>query len=201
MHSIQKLAEYFQKFPGIGPRQAKRFVHFLLTQEKSVLEDLSKRISELRGSVTQCKQCFRFYDADGYAEVCDICSSPNRDTHQLMVLEKDADLDAIEKSGAYTGRYFVLGGTVPLLQTQASPLRTKELKKLLDTNAEITEIIIATGAHPEGEMTAQHVRLFLQPFAAHKKLRVSELGRGLSTGTELEYSDADTIKSALENRK
>ncbi|GMU74354.1 MAG: recombination protein RecR [Candidatus Campbellbacteria bacterium] len=201
MHSIQKLAEYFQKFPGIGPRQAKRFVHFLLTQEKSVLEDLSKRISELRGSVAQCPTCFRFYDADGYADVCDICSSPNRDAHQLMLVEKDADLDAIEKSHAYTGRYFVLGGTVPLLQTEKNPLRTGKLKKLLDNNAEITEIIIATGAHPEGEMTAEAVRAFLAPLSQKRGLTVSELGRGLSTGTELEYSDAETIKSALENRR
>jgi recombination protein RecR len=201
VNSIHKLAEYFQKFPGIGPRQAKRFVHFLLTQEKGFLDDLSTHIEKLRGNVTQCTQCFRFYDADGYADVCDICSSPNRDKHLLMVLEKDADLDAIEKSHAYAGLYFVLGGTIPLLQSQTSPLRTKELSKFLDNNPDVSEIIIATGAHPEGEMTADHVRVFLAPYASKKKIRVSMLGRGLSTGTELEYSDSDTIKSALENRK
>jgi recombination protein RecR len=201
MNSINKLAEYFQRFPGIGPRQAKRFVYFLLSQEKSILEDLAKRISELRGSVTQCQSCFRFFDTDNYAEVCDICSSPNRDSHVLMLVEKDADLDAIEKSGAYNGRYFVLGGTIPLLRLQESNLRTKELVALLDKNQNITEIIIATGAHPEGDMTAQHIRSLLDSNLKKRAFRISELGRGLSTGTELEYSDVDTIKNALENRK
>ncbi len=201
MNAITKLAEYFQKFPGIGPRQAKRFVHFLLSQDKPFLDDIAKRITELRSAVVQCKNCFRYYDADGYADVCDICSSPNRDAHQLVLVEKDSDMEAIERSGAYTGRYFVLGGTLPLLQTQASPLRTKELQQHLDRNTEITEIIIATGAHPEGEMTAQHVRTLLAPLAEKRAIRISELGRGLSTGTELEYSDADTIKNALENRR
>jgi len=118
-----------------------------------------------------------------------------------MLVEKDADLDAIEKSGAYNGRYFVLGGTIPLLRLQESNLRTKELVALLDKNQNITEIIIATGAHPEGDMTAQHIRSLLDSNLKKRAFRISELGRGLSTGTELEYSDVDTIKNALENRK
>lgn len=202
MNAIQKLAEYFQKFPGIGPRQAKRFVHFLLTQDKTFVKSLSERIEELQASISRCNQCHRFFDADGYAEVCDICSSPNRDTHLLMVVEKDADLDAIEKTHAYNGLYFVIGGTVPLLENAPSNLKTDELTKYVQKNIKnLKEIIIATGAHPEGEMTADHVKSLLSPITTENGILISMLGRGLSTGTELEYSDADTIKSAFNNRR
>jgi recombination protein RecR len=202
MNAISKLAEYFQKFPGIGPRQAKRFVYFLLTQEPSFLKSLAEHVSDLSGQIARCVQCQRFYDADGYAEVCDICSSPNRDGHLLMIVEKDADLDAIEKSRAYNGRYFVLGGTVPLLNTEEHALKTRELRAYVEKNgADLSEVIMATGAHPEGEMTADHIRTLLLPLSQTHGFSMSQLGRGLSTGTELEYSDQDTIKNALENRK
>lgn len=201
MNHLHKLAEHFQRFPGIGPRQAKRFVYHLLRQDKDAVKDLAERIKELQKHIAECSECHRFYDADGYADVCDICSSPNRDTHLLMVVEKDADLDAIEKSGVYHGRYFVLGGTVPILERAGGDVRTDALKTYAAKRVgELTEVILAMSANPEGEVTAQHVRSILEPVLG-KDVRFSMLGRGLSTGTELEYSDTDTIKSALENRR
>ena len=202
MHHITKLAELFQKFPGIGPRQARRFVYFLLTQEKGFVKDLADRVAEVQKHITECSTCHRFFDADGYSEVCDICSSPNRDSHLLMIVEKDADLDAIEKSAVYAGRYFVLGGTIPILEQADTTLRTNALRKHITTNkGQITEIILAMSANPEGEITEHHVKSVIEPLidATHTKLSV--LGRGLSTGTELEYSDTDTIKNALINRR
>lgn len=201
MHSIQKLAEYFQKFPGIGPRQARRFVYFLLGQDKEILNDLSEQIKKIRAQVVECKECHRFFDADGYADVCDMCSSPNRDEHLLMVVEKDADLDAVEKSGLYHGRYFVLGGTIPILNHTNELLRSDILKKLIEKRkGMLAEIIIATSASPEGDITADHIREVIEPIVG-SSVRISLLGRGLSTGTELEYSDTETIKNALTNRR
>lgn len=201
MHHITKLAELFQKFPGIGPRQARRFVYFLLGQDKEILNDLSEQIKKIRAQVVECKECHRFFDADGYADVCDMCSSPNRDEHLLMVVEKDADLDAVEKSGLYHGRYFVLGGTIPILNHTNELLRSDILKKLVEKRKSmLAEIIIATSASPEGDITADHIREVIEPIVG-SSVRISLLGRGLSTGTELEYSDTETIKNALTNRR
>ncbi len=202
MKGIEKLASYFQSFPGVGPRQAKRFVYFLLRQDKKTLEDISRVIESLKASVAECASCHRMYEADGYAEVCDICGSPNRDAEMLMIVEKDADLEAVEKSGVYNGHYFVLGGTLPLLETAPSPLRTDGLKvRIRNGLSKLTEVILATGAHPEGEFTSDHVRALLEPLLKDTKIVVTLLGRGLSTGTELEYSDRETLRNALLNRK
>ncbi len=203
MKGIEKLAAYFQKFPGIGPRQAKRFVYFLLRQEPRTLEDMAKLIETLRNKTAECITCHRFFEADGYGTSCDICTSPNRETSLLMIVEKDVDLEAIERSGTYDGLYFVLGGTVPLMEiSDVAPLRLDELVRRVQTIAGgLKEVIIATGAHPEGEATADHVRGLLSPIAEKNPFPITLLGRGLSTGSELEYSDRETIRNAMQNRK
>ena len=202
MHRINKLAELFIKFPGIGPRQAKRFVYFLLRQDKDFLDVLSHLIEEIKNAVMQCVSCYRFFDADGYSDICDICSSPNRDKEILLILEKDADLEAIEKSNSYNGLYFVLGGTVPLFEQNPDSLRTAQLLRRIEKDAAvIKEIVLATSASPEGDNTAQYIRHAIQQVSTRHEIALSTLGRGLSTGTELEYSDRDTIRNALINRK
>jgi recombination protein RecR len=202
MKGIDKLAGYFQTFPGIGPRQAKRFVYFLLRQEKADVKEIAELIAKLQDSIAECPSCHRLFEADGYSELCDICASSSRDASLLMVVEKDADLEAFEKSGIYKGRYFVLGGTIPLLESAPVRLRTEALKRHAQQHAnELSEIIIATGAHPEGEMTADHVRSLLEDLLAGHEVKITLLGRGLSTGTELEYSDKETLRNALLNRR
>jgi recombination protein RecR len=201
MKGIEKLAQYFQTFPGIGPRQARRFVYFLLRQDKPVVKEIADLIAKLQDKISECALCHRLYEADGYAEVCDICSSQTRDTTLLMVVEKDADLETFEKSGIYKGRYFVLGGTLPLLESTPVKLRTDALKRYVRESDGLREIILATGAHPEGEMTADHVRSLLEDAAKAKGITMTLLGRGLSTGTELEYSDKETLRNALINRR
>ncbi|HXK40173.1 MAG TPA: toprim domain-containing protein [Candidatus Paceibacterota bacterium] len=202
MKGIEKLANYFQTFPGIGPRQAQRFVYFLLRQDKPVVKEISELIAKLQDKIAECTSCHRLFEADGYADVCDICGSSGRDASLLMVVEKDADLESFEKGGIYAGRYFVLGGTLPLLENMPVRLRTDALKQRVETHAgELSEIILATGAHPEGELTADHVRSLLEDTARAHGVKITLLGRGLSTGTELEYSDKETLRNALLNRR
>lgn len=203
MHVIQKLADVFARLPGIGRRQSKRFVFFLLGQDQAFLDTLAESIKTLRHSISECAECHRYFDHDG-EKVCSFCANVHRDQSVLMVVEKDVDLDIIERSGAYDGRYFVLGGTIPILDE--APERRVRLNALVALLSErmtqgLAEIIIATGLTPEGENTAFFVRQKIDPLLAGKSVKVSLLGRGLSTGTELEYSDSDTIKSALSSRK
>ena len=139
--------------------------------------------------------------------LCPICSAQNRDHSKLMVVSQDSDIQAIERSGVYDGLYFVLGGTVPLLHSEdAKKLRGGSLKATVEARLEagLSEIILAFAVNPDGENTARFVESVLTPlFADSKKAKVpklSQLGRGLSTGSELEYADPETIKNALRNR-
>ena len=201
MNRITKLAEYFLHFPGIGPRQSKRFVYFLLTQPSSFHGELAKLLKELSSVVSECTLCHRFFTMAGAdTTVCDVCSSQNRDKDLLLIVEKDVDLDNIERSKVYKGQYFVLGGIVPILEKEPEKkVRTRELSyRLKDGN--FKEIILALSTTPDGDNTSKFIQEFIKKLKLKNATKISELGRGLSTGSELEYSDMDTIKNALENR-
>jgi len=189
------------RFPGIGPRQAKRFVYFLLRQSPSFHKELSTLIKELGKEILLCESCLRFFPKTENLNTCTICSDKNRSRSSLMVLEKDVDLDNIERARIYDGLYFVLGGTVPILEK--NPEKKIHIVKLLERikSDKITEIILALGATTDGENTEKYVQEQISDITKEKKIIVSHLGRGLSTGSELEYSDTETIKNALESRK
>lgn len=204
MSSIDKLSEIFKKFPGIGQRQAKRFVYFLLTRDQKFLKELSDNLLSLRKGVKICKSCFRFYGENSNPNaLCRICADADREASLLMVVERDADLENVERSGVYKGLYFVLGGSIPTLDK--NPYKQVRVKELIDVagdrlkNGYLKEIIIATNANPDGDNTASFIITELQKLKGG--LKVSILGRGLSTGTELEYSDADTLRNALKHRE
>jgi recombination protein RecR len=194
MEIFEKLIGYFLKLPGIGPRQAKRFAYFLASQDENFLKDLSVAILDIKNKIKQCPECFKLHSEA--SEKCLICSGLNRDKFLLMIIEKDVDIESIERAGVYNGRYFVLGSTISLTDDKIDNIR---FKKLFDKikQGEVKEIIIALSANIEGENTARYIEKILEPL----KIKVTRLGRGLSTGTELEYSDSETIKNALEGRK
>lgn len=203
MDSIDKLTEIFKEFPGIGERQARRFVYFLMFRNGEYSNNLSKLILELKKEVSQCKECFKFFlSSKTKRDTCEICSSPNADTSLLMIVEKDSDLESINKSHVYHGKYFILGGLVPIVEKNTkSRVRIEELKKRLSAVNGLKEIILAFSISPQGEHTDQYVREQLKDVAEKNNLKISSLGKGLSTGTELEYSDNDTLKNALKNRQ
>lgn len=199
MDSIDRLTKLFEQFPGIGPRQASRFVQYLLRSSPAMRRELAKAIEDLAGSVRQCPSCYRFAVQRG--KLCDICANPERDRSTLAVVASDADLAALERSGTFRGLYFVFGGTISLA---TDDLKTVRLRQLLDTVADrsqesLEEIILAFPANPEGDATADRVRSDLLQAALH--IKITSLGRGLSTGSELEYADSETLKSALESRR
>ncbi len=197
MDTIERLTSLFQRFPGIGPRQAQRFVQFLLRSSPSVRKELVEAVQSLGGSVKQCPECMRFSSSGG--KICTMCSNPERNAKLLVVVASDADIAALERGGSYKGFYFVLGGTISLASEKTNNLRTKQLLDSLPKRIKegLQEIILAFPANPEGDATAIQVREKL----IDSKLTITSLGRGLSTGSELEYADPETIKSALDNRK
>jgi recombination protein RecR len=208
MDTIEKLAEIFRSFPGIGPRQAKRFVYFLLTRNKSYIKEFTNLVEELQKEIIICPECFQYFTkGKRTTPLCDICLSKNRDEDVLMIVARDIDLENIEKSHSFNGKYFVLGGTIPILdKNPENRIHLKELLALVEKKAnknsseKLKEIILGFSINPESEYTADFVIQAINPLITKYNLKISHLGRGLSTGTELEYSDADTIKNALKNR-
>lgn len=201
MDSIEQLTAIFERFPGIGPRQSERFVQFLLRSSAGLRRELIGAVQDLSHSVHQCPQCFRF--SSGARGICSVCASAERDRSLLAVIANDIDLIALERIGIYRGLYFVLGGTISLASEKIGGLRIKQLLESIPARASsgLKEIILAFPANPEGDATAIRVREELAPFYQGRTLVVTSLGRGLSTGSELEYADPDTIRNALATRK
>lgn len=131
--------------------------------------------------------------------MCGLCANPARDKTLLAIVANDTDLLALERSGTFRGMYFVLGGTISLASEKISHLRTDELIESLPRRAALAEIVLAFPANPEGDATAVRIREELQARASG--LKVTTLGRGLSTGSELEYADPETIRNALDGRR
>lgn len=200
MDSFERLIALFKDFPGIGPRQAERFAYFLLSRDSEYRKMLSAEISSIASKMKSCPSCFRFHT--GTNVECSICQDKNRDVTSILIIAKDVDLKAVEKTKTYNGRYFVLGGTIPILDKEPEArVRLNELKIRIQKDREnLKEIILALSITTEGEYTREFIESQLKPILVGTSIKMTILGRGLSTGTELEYSDSDTIKNALAHR-
>lgn len=203
MNNLDKLIALFESFPGVGARQAKRFAFHVLTMNDEDTSQLSKLIADIKGSVVECASCHRFFSTQNNEKICSICNSSNRDHNRLLIVERDSDIQAIERAGEYDGLYFVFGGTVPLLSAgENRRLRGGALKATVETRLPegLSEVIIGFSINPDGENTARFVESIIGELLKNHEVKISHLGRGLSTGSELEYADAETIKNALLNR-
>lgn len=205
MGTLDDLVKQFERFPGVGVRQAKRFAFHILTLPESERSQLARNITNLDSSVTACSKCHRYFSpASSSQTICNICNDPNRDTDSIMVVAHDSDIDAIERSGVYQGQYFVLGGTVPLLQQAPAKIRGAHLLaragELITTENNL-EVILGFAINPDGENTARYVEQLLAQKLESTSYTTRQLGRGLSTGSELEYADPETIRTALMNRQ
>ena len=206
MTPLDKLTAYFEKFPGVGLRQARRFAFHILTLPKTDTNEIAKLITSLSDSVTECESCHRFFSESGnQQERCKVCRDENRDDSKLLIVARDSDIDAIERSRVYDGYYFVLGATVPLLANPADQqkVRAGTLKAKVEkavASSTLKEVILAFSVNPDGENTSRFIESLLKDYEDNNHLTISYLGRGLSTGSELEYADPETIKSALKNR-
>lgn len=194
---FKRIQKQFQKLPGVGPRQAARFVLALLEKSESEVQEFGEAIYGLKQNIKLCPECFNLSDNG----LCTVCASPSRDKAKILVVEKVTDLDSIEKTGLYKGLYHVLGGSInPLDGILPEHLHIKELKNRAAklANGSPVELILATNPNTAGETTA----LFIKDlFAKDATVNMTRLGRGLASGSHLEYADELTLKNALESRR
>jgi len=203
MDSLRNLEDIFARFPGIGPRQAKRFVYYILSKSPSFITEFISLIEEVRKATSTCTSCHRlFMGKTNPDSLCTICIDTKRIQTTLMIVARDSDFETVEKSGAYQGLYFILGGTVPLMDDKPEKrIRLQALLERISDSPALTEIILSFNTTPDGEHTTNIVKKSLRTLPITHNIAVSILGRGLSTGAELEYADSETIRNALKNRQ
>jgi recombination protein RecR len=190
--AIGRLAQEFNKLPGIGPKSAQRITFYLLRSSAEQARGLADAITSLKEKIALCSVCYNVTEADP----CPICASGQRDTSQVCIVEQPQDIVAIEHTGIYRGLYHVLHGALsPSEGVGADDIRIRELTDRLKDGA-VREVILATNTNLEGEQTAMYLSRIIEPLG----VRVTRLARGLPYGTELEYADDITLTRAFEGR-
>ncbi|GAB3944364.1 recombination mediator RecR [Corynebacterium tapiri] len=211
---LQDLIDEFSRLPGIGPKSAQRIAFHLMRVEPEDIDRLRDALASVRDGVTFCRICSNV----SRQEVCRICADSGRDASLICVVEEAKDIQVIERTGEYTGRYHVLGGALDplasvgpkdltiaqLLQRIGGVLPDRELadstpeNRLYDDAPNITEVILATDPNTEGEATASYLGRLLCDFP---DLKVTRLASGIPLGGDLEFVDELTLSRALSGRR
>jgi len=190
---IEKLNKAFSKLPGVGSKTAQRFIYHLLERDRPGGLEIAKALTDAMENVKNCEKCRTLTEKN----ICEICSNISRDKTQLCVVETPSDIHVIEQSGVYTGKYFVLSGYLsPIDGIGAAELGLNELEELL-SKSDISEIILATNATIEGEVTAHYIHNLAKKY----QVKTTRIAHGIPLGGELEYTDINTIAHALSGRK
>lgn len=191
--AIQDLVDELGRLPGIGPKSAQRLTFHLLAQEEDEVQSLINALQAVKRLVKTCEVCGNVTET----EICSICSDPRRDQGVICVVEAAQDIQALERTRVFRGRYHVLGGAIdPLSGIGPDQLRIRQLYSRLSDSG-ITEVILATNPTIEGEATATYIARLLAPL----EVTVSRLASGLPVGGDLEYADEVTLGRALEGRR
>lgn len=189
---VTQLIEAFSRLPGVGPKTASRLTYYLLRAPDELSQTLAEAIGDLKTKTRYCSVCYNITEDDP----CAICSDSGRDTTQIVVVEEPLDVLAVERTGAYQGRYHVLHGAIsPVDGIGPEDLKLRELVARVESS-DVLEVIIATNPGMEGDATAMYVQRQLEPVG----VKVTRLARGLPTGGDLEYVDSVTLLRALQGR-
>ena len=190
--ALAALIDALRGLPGVGPKSAQRMAFHLLQEGRSGAQLLEQALQRALERVGRCRQCRMLTEG----ELCGLCANPQRDGALLCVVESPADVVAIEQSGGYRGRYFVLMGHLsPLDGIGPEQLGAGEFAQLLAAG-EVREVILATNPTVEGEATAH----FLSQLVRQHGLQASRIAHGVPVGGELEYVDGGTLAHALAGR-
>jgi len=204
MNTVQKLIDIFKKFPTVGRRSAGRFAYYLMKIPKEQLDELISALQELKQKIKLCNFCFNPFEFKNNESFCPICADPRREKSLLCIVEKEMDLETIEKTKKYNGLYFILGGTVGNMRKEdLNNLRLEQLirriKETIQAGKQFSEIIIALNPTQEGKATSSLVERALKETGFSG--RMTHLAQGIPAGGELEYADDETLESALSGRK
>jgi len=188
---IKNAVEAMSNFPGIGQKTALRLVIYLL-RNKKIAHIISDSIRQLVDNTTYCVNCYNV----SQSELCEICSDIKRDKKTICVVEDIRDILAIENTMQYNGHYHVIGGLIsPIDGVGPGDLNIDHLiKKLFNQN--INEVIFALCASMEGETTSYYIYKKIKNI----DLQITTISKGISIGSELEYTDQITLGRALMNR-
>jgi len=192
---IQDLIFALERLPGIGPKTASRLAFFLLRAPEELSGQLAEALTELKTKTGFCQECFNITEAG--RERCEVCENPQRDGSVLCVVEEPLDVLALERMGAYRGKYHVLHGVLsPIEGIGPDDLKIRPLIERV-RRGEVKEVILATNPSMEGDATALYLRQQLLPLNVH----LTRLARGLPVGGDLEYADQNTLLRALTGRQ
>jgi len=190
---IQRLIANLTQLPGIGEKTATRLTMHILAGQKDFARSLAKSLEDVADQVRLCSQCCTFTVQDP----CVFCSDQNRDDSLLCLVARPQDIDAIERTGLFQGRYHVLHGLLsPLDGIGPADLKIGELLARI-RRTPVKEVILATSPSIEGEATAMYVANLLKPLG----VKVTRIAAGMPIGGELEYSDSMTVGRALQDRR
>ena len=190
---LRELIERLTALPGVGPKTATRYAMFLLRSHPATASSLAAAIGNLNEQVFECSICRNYADSQS----CRYCTDPDRQDRSLCVVEDPLDLLALEQSGGFAGRYFVLHGVLsPIDGVGPADLHFSRLRDLVRAR-QVEEVIVATNASIEGDATASEIARQL----AGDGCRITRLARGLATGGDIEFVDARTLALALEARR
>src|SRR5512139_3444072 len=190
---VARLIDALRALPGVGPKTAQRMAFHLLQEGRGGARALAEALTTSLDKVGRCKRCRMLTEG----ELCETCLAPQRDSSLVCVVESPADVVAVEQSGSFRGRYFVLMGHLsPLDGIGPDELGVAQLEAVLD-EGEVRELILATNPTVEGDATAH----FLGQLAARRGVRASRIAHGVPVGGELEYVDGGTLAHALAGRQ
>jgi recombination protein RecR len=190
---VQDLIDELGRLPGVGPKSAQRIAFHLLQADPVDVRRLAQVLLEVKEKVRFCSICYNVAEDTE----CRICRDPRRDRAVICVVEESKDVQAVERTREFRGRYHVLGGAIsPIEGIGPDDLRVKELMTRL-ADGTITELIIATDPNLEGEATATYLARLVKPMG----LAVTRLASGLPVGGDLEYADEVTLGRAFEGRR
>ena len=192
---IQNLINALERLPGIGPKSASRLAFHFLRADESLSTELAEALNGIKQKIGYCSECFNITEAG--RERCEICENPKRDGSVICVLEDALDVLALERMGAFAGKYHVLQGVLnPIEGIGPDDIKIKSLIERV-ARGEIREVILATNPSMEGDATA----LYISQRLASLGVQVTRLARGLPMGGDLEYADQSTLLRALQGRQ
>jgi recombination protein RecR len=190
---LTQLIQALQCLPGVGAKSAQRMAFHLLDKDRNGGERLATVLEKALHSIGNCERCRMLTEAP----ICELCANDRRDSGQLCVLETPADLLAIEQSGAYRGRYFVLMGHLSPIDGIGPKELGLELLERRFQSEPIAEVVLATSVTVEGDATAHLVATLARRYG----LRASRIAHGIPVGGELEFIDGGTLSRALSGRR